>query len=156
MLVRGTIAARGEVKPGGTKLSENTDQSTPTTQAVPLKREASPARITAGILSTVLGVWLLFCSGLIFLDVYESFTDTRAVAAILLVIAVATLVLGIACMVLARDRRPGPTLSLVGALTAAIIASLLVYNAYGLLVLVPALLLGVPSILLLLNEARNA
>lgn len=103
----------------------------------------------------MLGVWLLFCSGLIFLDVYESFTDTRAVAAILLVIAVATLVLGIACMVLARDRRPGPTLSLVGALTAAIIASLLVYNAYGLLVLVPALLLGVPSILLLLNEARN-
>lgn len=99
---------------------------------------------------------MLVCSGLVFIDAFESFTDTRLVAAVVLIIALATLIMGFMCLSPARDRRRGFVPSAIGVLAAAVVGSLLVFNAYGLLLLIPTLLLGLPSILLLMIEARKA
>lgn len=142
----------------GDKKVENTEQSTPASskqydQAAPPGPVALRAGITAGVLSIVLGLWMLFCSGLVFVDAFESFTDTRTVAAVALFLALATVALGIVCLRQARNHGGGLQLSLLCALAAAVIASLLLYNAYGLLLLGPALILALPSILLLLQDA---
>lgn len=139
---------------------ENTEQSTPASvkkyeQAAPPGPVASRARITAGVLSIVLGLWMFFCSGLVFVDAFESFTDTRIVAAVVLFMALATVTMGIVCLRLARNHRRGLPISVVLILGAGVIASLLLYNAYGLLLLVPDLILALPSILLLLQDARK-
>lgn len=139
---------------------ENTEQSTPASvkkyeQAAPPGPVASRARITAGVLSIVLGLWMFFCSGLVFVDAFESFTDTRIVAAVVLFMALATVTRGIVCLRLARDHRRGLPISVVLVLGAGVIASLLLFNAYGLLLLVPDLILALPSILLLLQDARK-
>jgi hypothetical protein len=142
----------------GDKPVENTEQSTAASskqydQAAPPGPVASRARITACVLSIVLGLWMIFCSGLVFVDAFESFTDTRIVAAVVLFLALATVALGIVSLRHARDHGGGLRLSLLCILAAAVIASLLLYNAYGLLLLGPALVLALPSILLLLQDA---
>lgn len=116
---------------------------------------ASGGRITAGILSIVLGVWMLFCSGLVFADAFESFTDTRIVAAVVLLIALATLIMGITCLSLPRGGLR-LTLTVACVLAVAVVSSLLLLNVYGLLLLIPALLLGLPALLVMLNDARDA
>lgn len=144
----------------GVNSGGNTDQSAPAPgqphgQAAPPGPEALRARIIAGVLLIVLGLWMLFCSGLVFADAFESFTDTRAVAAVGLLLALATMATGILCSPLAWAHSRRLPLPVVSVPAAAVIGALLLFNTYGLLLLVPALLLGLPASLLLLHDAQK-
>lgn len=118
------------------------------------QRAALGTRFTPGILSTVLGVWMLFCAGLAAVDAFESFSDTRAVSAIVFALGLATLSIGIARLSVARKSR-GLDLLFAGVVGASVVGSLLMFNAYGPLLVLPVLLLGLPSILVVLYEARK-
>lgn len=98
---------------------------------------------------------MLFCSGLVFADAFESVTDTRAVAVVGLLLALATMATGILCSPFAWAHSRRLPLPVVSVPAAAVIGSLLLFNTYGLLLLVPALLLGLPASLLLLHDAQK-